>query len=119
MSPGKTNAPDAEELGQRLREAREYTGLSQEEVARALEIRRPAITEIEAGKRSVKATELRAFASLYGVSETELLNGKPDEQALGQPEFLARAFDGLNDNDMREVARFAEFLKNSGRGREE
>ena len=109
--------PDGEEmeLGLRLRKAREYLGLSQEEVANVLSIRRVAITEIESGKRQVKATELQAFAKVYGISETELLNGRDDdEERSARTDFLARTFSDLSDNDLQEVARFAEFLRNRG-----
>ena len=53
-------------VAQRLREAREYLGLSQEEVATAMNLSRPAITNIESGVRKVEALELDRFAQLYG-----------------------------------------------------
>ena len=40
-------------LGERLREAREYVGLSQETVANALTIPRPSVSDMESGKRKV------------------------------------------------------------------
>lgn len=54
------------EMASRLREAREYLGLSQEEVATALKVSRPAVTNIEAGTRKVEAIELEQLANLYG-----------------------------------------------------
>lgn len=47
-------------LGDRLREARKYLGLKQEEVAAYLKIPRTALTDIENGQRRVEAIELDA-----------------------------------------------------------
>jgi len=55
-----------EELGRRLREARERVGLTQEEVARQLGIPRTAVALFEAGKRKVSGLELARLAFLYG-----------------------------------------------------
>ena len=42
-------------LGERLRQARDYIGLSQEEVGRLLKLPRTAITGMESGQRRVEA----------------------------------------------------------------
>lgn len=52
-------------LGKKLREAREYIGLFQKDVARALGIPRASVSAIENGKRSVSSLELRRFDRLY------------------------------------------------------
>ena len=52
-------------LGERLREARKYLGLKQEEVANYLKIPRTALTDIENGQRRVEAIELGRLAKLY------------------------------------------------------
>lgn len=53
------------ELGQRLRTIREERGLSQQAVADALGVPRTAVTQIEAGNRSVSTLELTKLAKLY------------------------------------------------------
>ncbi len=53
---------DRQTLGERLRVAREYVGLKQEEVARHLTIPRSALSHIEAGQRKVDALELTRMA---------------------------------------------------------
>lgn len=100
------------ELARRLREAREYVGLSQEEVAGVLGISRPAVTNMESGSREVKAVELDKLSALYGRTVQFLLTGeaKIDE---GRVAFLARATKGLTDRDLEELGRFASFLRNS------
>ena len=55
-----------ERIGKRLKEARESLGLSQEEVAAALGLPRPAISKIESGRRRVSSIELAKLAKLYG-----------------------------------------------------
>ncbi|HNA28319.1 MAG TPA: helix-turn-helix transcriptional regulator, partial [Nitrospira sp.] len=68
MNQEKTGSDDEQRLSlaQRLRESREYVGLSQEDVATALGISRPAVTKIEAGTRKVEAVELDKLSHLYG-----------------------------------------------------
>jgi len=64
-----------EQLAKRLRAAREALGLTQAAVAKELELHRPAISEIEAGRRSVSSEELSEFSRLYGVPISDLLSG--------------------------------------------
>lgn len=109
---GGSEEPDRKQLGRRLREAREYVGLSQEEVAFALSVSRPAVGHIESGTRKVEAFELNKLSELYGRTVDYLLTGNApvDDTRVA---FLARATKGMSDSDMDELARFAAFLKNS------
>jgi len=61
----KDEKVDRQRLGARLREAREYLGLSQDEVAKYLSIPRTALSHIESGQRGVDALELKKMAQLY------------------------------------------------------
>lgn len=102
------------DMAARLREAREYLGLSQEEVARVLAVSRPAVSLLEAGERRVEAIELERLARLYGRSQEYFTSGRDvadDDESQGH---LRRALKGLSDKDLSEVARFAQFLKTSG-----
>jgi transcriptional regulator with XRE-family HTH domain len=99
-------------LAQRLREAREFVGLSQEEVATALGISRPAVTNIESGARKVEAVELDRLSALYGQSVEYLLNGEV-QKSDARLAFLARATQGLTERDLGELERFASFLRNA------
>ena len=69
------------ELGARLAAARHQAGLSQQQVADRLGMRRPAISEIETGERDVKSLELDRFAQLYGVTLEWLLGRDAVAQA--------------------------------------
>lgn len=114
MSESTDEEGDADRvrLGRRLKEARDYVGLSQEEVAFALSISRPAVGNIESGSRKVEAFELSKLSDLYGRTVEYLLTGNapPEDTRVA---FLARATKGLSDSDLDELARFAAFLKNS------
>jgi transcriptional regulator with XRE-family HTH domain len=103
---------ERERLGQRLKEAREYVQLSQDEVARALKIPRAGISLLESGQRKVEAIELRQLAELYR-RPLHYFTGEGSE-TLELPEevkHLAREAAALSDRDREELARFAEYLK--------
>lgn len=94
----------------RLREAREYVGVSQDRVAAYLGVPRSAISEIESGKRNISAIELQKLAKLY----QRHVSWFTDDIVVGVPadvEFLARMASELSDNDRSELQKFAEFLK--------
>lgn len=62
------------QIASRLRKARTELGFTQKEVAEALGVHRPTISEIEAGRRAVSTEELYRFAQLYGMPVSELLS---------------------------------------------
>ena len=108
----KDETVDRKTLGARLREARDYLGLSQDEVAKYLEVPRTALSHIESGQRGIDALELQKLAQLYkrpvgyftGVSQSDV--GLPEDVA-----HLARAAAGLSERDRQELSRFAEYLR--------
>ena len=67
------------ELGTRLKKAREYLGLTQDDVAKLMGVSRVIITNIEAGTRKVSAEELSKFSKIYGWTMEELLEGEMSE----------------------------------------
>ena len=113
-----TDAPDSDAneemaLAQRLRDAREYVGLLQEDVATALDIPRASVSAIESGKRRVSSLELRRLGRLYRRPVAWLLGEEGAEVDMNAP--LYRATEALSDNDKEQVLRFAEFLAGAGR----
>lgn len=108
-------ANDAEErrrLGDRLREARKYLGLKQEEVAGYLKIPRTALTDIENGQRRVEAIELTRLAKLYR-QPVAYFTGENDASANLPIDVahLARKAAELSQQDRDELSRFAEYLR--------
>jgi len=99
-------------LGDRLREARKYLGLKQEEVAAYLKIPRTALTDIESGQRRVEAIELTRLARLYRQSASYFTG--EDETSASLPAdvaHLARRVADLSTQDRAELARFADYLR--------
>lgn len=106
------SAAERELLSRRLREAREYLNLSQEEVAKRVGIARAAISLIESGQRRVDALELSKFARVYQRPVNYFTSEKVEQGELpAEVAFAARAIQGLSKNDLQEVARFADFLR--------
>ncbi len=103
---------DRKNLGVCLREAREYIGLSQEEVARYLSIPRTALSHIETGQRRVDALELKKLAQLYKRPVGYFTGDEPMGEALpDEVAHLARAASGLSSRDREELKRFADYLR--------
>jgi transcriptional regulator with XRE-family HTH domain len=111
---------DRQVLGERLKEAREYMGLKQDDVAKKLGIPRSALSNIEAGTRKVDAIELAQLAKLYqrsvawftGEDSHSTTDKMPAEVA-----HVARAAAALSHQDREELARFADFLKSRARAK--
>jgi transcriptional regulator with XRE-family HTH domain len=103
---------DMRALAKRLREHREFLGLSQEVVAEHLGVPRASISAMESAKRKVSSMELRDLARLYRSSVSHLL-GEPQEEdpVTGA---LFRATKELTTQDREQVLRFAQFLRSAG-----
>lgn len=101
---------DKQELGARLKSAREYVGVNQEEAAKHIGVPRSAISEIESGKRAVDALELSKLARLYQ-RPVNWFTGDVVEDVPADVAHLARTASELSDTDRQELRRFAEFLK--------
>ena len=67
------NELSAQEIGRRLRLARENAGIRQEEAAPVIGVSRPTLVSIEQGNRRVRIQELQTLASHYGTSVNALL----------------------------------------------
>ncbi|MCY3889362.1 MAG: helix-turn-helix domain-containing protein [bacterium] len=113
MDVPESDASEQMVLAQRLREAREYIGLLQEDVAAALDIPRASVSAIESGKRRVSSLELRRLGRIYRRPVAWLLGEEGAEVDMNAP--LHRATEALSDQDKEQVLRFAEFLAGAGR----
>ncbi len=103
-----THEPTRELIRERLRAARERAGLSQGQTAKLMDMHRPTISEIEAGRRRVAADELARFADLYGVSLPWLAGTKEDAPDLSDPRLavVARELQKLKPDDVERVMQF-------------
>ncbi len=100
------------EIASRLRTAREAAGLSQGQVARMLGVHRPAISEIEAGRRRVSAEELSQLAKIYDVSAEWLTEGSTSESEDDERlRLAARQLSKLKDQDLDRLMTVIRMLK--------
>lgn len=108
-----------EAIAGRLRTARETAGLSQGQTAKRLEMHRPTISEIEAGRRRVSAEEIVLFADLYGVDAKWLMEGS-DSNDEGNDKIVlaARQLSKLKDKDLDRLMKLLAMLRGSGGGDE-
>lgn len=103
-------------MGVRLRQAREFLGLSQETVAETLSVPRASVSAMESGRRKVSSLELRDLARLYK-RPIEYFYNDDSNQVVVEDETaqaLFRATKNLTDDDKEQVLRFAEFLRGAG-----
>lgn len=96
---------DREKVGNRLRDARVMAGLSQDQAAKKMDLNRPAISEIESGKRKVSAEEIIQFSELYKVNKSWLLleDNQSDSDFPPQVKFAARELSKLKPEEMNKV----------------
>ena len=79
-------------IAERLREARDYLGLSREFVAEHLGIPRASVSAIETGRRKVNSLQLKRMASLYKTSIAFLLGeDDPAERETAQDPTFKRS----------------------------
>ncbi len=105
-----------EKIANRIRQARELAGLSQGQVAKMMNMHRPTISEIEAGRRNVKVDELSAFSNLYGV-EVSWIAG---ESTKVNKEMLAaaRELSSMSEDDLETLISIIKMVKSKGKGNE-
>ncbi|NIY13555.1 MAG: helix-turn-helix domain-containing protein [Nitrospinaceae bacterium] len=107
----KKMTQERKQLGARLREVREYLGLSQEEVAKKLRIPRTALSQMERGQRRVDTLELKKMAGLYKHPISYFIGDIGIH--LSVPRDLARKLfwmNHLSEKDVGEIFRFADYL---------
>lgn len=100
-------------VAERLRQAREAAGLSQGQVAKKLEMHRPTISEIEAGRRKVSAQELEQISNLYGVSVEWIVSGSAgDVSADARILMAARELSKMSEADLERLMNMLRMLRN-------
>jgi transcriptional regulator with XRE-family HTH domain len=107
---------EREELAARLKEAREYLGLNQDEVSKLAGISRSALSLMEGGQRKVEALELKRLADIYQRPVTFFTGESTSAAVLPESvSHLARTASKLSDKDREELLRFAQFLQSKGK----
>lgn len=100
---------DRKTIAARLKEAREYVGLSQQEVADVLKLSRSAVSLIETAQRGVDSVELKSLAQLYQ-RPIGHFTGEDSQTMGGDVAMLAKKIAQLSEQDRDELMRFSEYL---------
>lgn len=88
-------------VGMKLRDARERMGVTQEQVARLLGVKRSEVSYYETGRRPISLGKLARLATLYGYPVDYFL--RTDDPDVGEVAVAFRAED-LADEDLEIVA---------------
>ena len=98
----------SEFTAKKLKEARIRAEITQEDAAKMMKVAKRAISEMEAGKRSISADELAQFSRIYSVDVRELLF--VDFTAEGEEQRLAAKYSSffkllekLSDREVEDV----------------
>lgn len=110
-----SNSTERSAIADRLRWAREQAGLSQGQVARLLGMHRPTISDLESGKRGLKADEVSQFTDIYDVRSQWLLGdpSTPDEEGDPRVEMAARELRKLKSEDLDTILRLVSALRSN------
>jgi transcriptional regulator with XRE-family HTH domain len=101
---------ERQQIAARLKAAREYLGLSQQEVADAVHLPRSAISLVETGQRGVEAVELKAFAKVYKRPVTHFTGEDKAELQPRDVEILTKKAAKLSVEDRETLLRYTDFL---------
>lgn len=70
------------EIGEKIKELRTKTGISQQRLAELLGVARPAISQIENTERKVSADELDRLAKIFNISVNSLLDKEKEPEVI-------------------------------------
>ncbi|MBV9575021.1 MAG: helix-turn-helix transcriptional regulator, partial [Gammaproteobacteria bacterium] len=97
-------------LSERLKKARESRSINQQSAAEFLKIPRTAVTQIEAGNRTVSTLELTKFAKLYHYPISYFLDETaPHEEDIDVT--LYRAAPELNPSTKQQISHYVDLCK--------
>lgn len=108
-------SPRNNTVAQRLRYSRELAGLTQAQAAKLLNLHRPSISEIEAGRRNVSVEELRRLAEVYAADLEWLVNGNESRsiESIDELTLAARGLSDLSDTDLDALLQVIRAIRHS------
>lgn len=97
----------------RIEELRKKMGLSQEDLAKKLNMTQQRISAYEKGKREPDLETLKLFADFFNVS-TDYLLGKSDIRNIEEDFKFAyhKETEGLSEDEIKEALEFYKLVKN-------
>ena len=100
---GNSENNDRDKIAERLKNARILSGLSQENAAKLMNLPRPAISEIESGKRKVSAEEIIMFSKVYKVDVSWLLHKDEENVETAEIRIAARELSKMKQEDRNKL----------------
>ena len=100
-----------QELGAKLKQARENAGMSQADVADALNLTRTAIPQMESGNRSVSTLELSQLAALYHRPVSAFFEASDAEEDVFVALYRALPDSGAQDAMKEQASRYVNWFQ--------
>ncbi len=101
-------------IAERLKLARDLSGLSQSQAAKILNMSRPTISEIEQGRRNVTGAELKEFSNIYDVDVNWLLSESDDNESVNSKiQLAAREISKMSEKDVDKLFKLLSSMKKS------
>jgi len=100
---------------ERIKDLRQAQHLSQEYVAKYLDMSRATYTQMENGNRKVTADDLAKLSELFSVSADSILK---DDIVELPANMFARSFEKLNETDQAEIMNLIRFKEQMKRNME-
>lgn len=94
-------------LGEKISKLRADKGVSQEKLAKDIDVVPNTISRWETGSNKPKLTELSKLADYFSVHISYFFPPDPNQPSS----FLARSAKGLDKDDLAEVERFISFIQ--------
>lgn len=102
------------EIAERLKLARDLSGLSQAQAAKILDMSRPTVSEIEQGRRNVTGAELKEFSNIYDVDVNWLLSESGDNESVNSKiQLAAREISKMSEKDVDKLFKLLSSMKKS------
>lgn len=99
-------------IGERIKEARQERGLSQEELAQIINSTKSAISRYESGKRQPRIEQLKSIAAALNVDVNWLMNGRTLEgRDKAWKDYVARRFEEALRQEAKDDENFINAIK--------
>lgn len=102
-------------FGLTLKEIRQSRGLTQEQLAKAIDVTPSAITMYESGARNPSVKVLIKLSHFFNVSIDKLINVLPIDNDINESVFgiSLKDFNNLSSSDKQSIKNFINFIKNN------
>ena len=108
---GRPSTTKRSEYGRLLYNARQKTGLSQKEVAKALGVTQQYVAAWERIGKTLRLELLVKLSSLYNMSLDELIGSKHEQPSKGPTGRLRKSFEKAAQLSRRQQTKIAEFVE--------